>query len=548
VRTSSSLAARSISGVALAGELAIGPVGPLESGAGDLDDDGTEELLIRAQDRVWVLDLVCQVGCAIRERARVDFPAAEPGAPLVVHANDDPIADLYLGGQVAHGRPDGGFDPAIGSGKLLGALSLLEGGAETLLVTPFGLRSIQRPDEVIAASYIWQSALVGDFNADGATDVAGTLADLPGIEVLVGDGSGGFHSFLRSTLAPVRRLVGGDFDGDHFEDLAFLQGEELWVLFGDPQAAPDQAERMASLPGARSLHAGRPAVWEDLTGLVVLGGAAGQELLFEVHGSTARRMSTVLNLEPIPAVDPATTTRAIPAAVAVGRFEGAELGLASLTVDRQLWLTPSLGGASARSGPRLEVGCSRGDLARLIAADLTPAPGEELVASFLGEGAGPPALLELGGVCRTLPVEGRVARLDRGDVDGDGVDDLLFTTRDLQQSSVSILRSTEGFERAEVLPGAIGAAAIEISPRLGKAIALLYPGETRIFRLTAAAVDGSALAWSGLTPTAGGHALLSLDADGDRLEDLVVLTERSMQVLRHRPCLPTDSGPCAEGR
>ncbi len=119
------------------------------------------------------------------------------------------------------------------------------------------------------AGEILGEAVLGDFNRDGAPDVAATGLVTPGIGIYLGSGLGIFNPSRVETTAFVHTLRVGDFDGDYVGDLMFLEesqgvldaasiavGSEtvrLQVAFGRSQGAPGAPVSMGDVPRPRSL-------------------------------------------------------------------------------------------------------------------------------------------------------------------------------------------------------------------------------------------------------------------------------------------------------
>ncbi|MEM6402834.1 MAG: FG-GAP-like repeat-containing protein, partial [Cyanobacteria bacterium P01_D01_bin.116] len=67
-----------------------------------------------------------------------------------------------------------------------------------------------------------RSLVVGDFNGDGNSDLAGHISDSNKVSVFLGNGNGGFSTAQNSTVgyANLLSMKVGDFDGDGKDDLA----------------------------------------------------------------------------------------------------------------------------------------------------------------------------------------------------------------------------------------------------------------------------------------------------------------------------------------
>ncbi|MHB8660008.1 MAG: FG-GAP repeat domain-containing protein [Solirubrobacteraceae bacterium] len=270
---------------------------------------------------------------------------------------------------------------------------------------------------------------VGDFNGDGHPDLALSIGyPSPRLEVLLGDGHGGFSpspgSPLLSSGAPVGIAV-GDFNSDGHEDLAVTDynAGTVTVFLGDGRGGFTQA----GTPVPVGIHpltivAGffNPGHPEDLA--VMLSGSGVAVLLGDGHGGFSPSPSS-----PITAV-PDT------AALGVGYFGGT--GAADLAVagfDGQITLllndgsgsfTPtspvSTGVPASRASPEaLAVGDFNGDGVDDVAVGF--ADGE--VSVLLNQGRG--ALLPAPGSPVRITADTQITSLVAADVNGDGATDLV---------------------------------------------------------------------------------------------------------------------------
>lgn len=91
---------------------------------------------------------------------------------------------------------------------------------------------------------VWSAAATVDINADGHTDVvAGTSTDLD-LDLFVGTGTFTMNPFTIPTFGTTAQLQVGDVDGDLVSDVVLAQGspgaeDALAIVFGKPGAVPD---------------------------------------------------------------------------------------------------------------------------------------------------------------------------------------------------------------------------------------------------------------------------------------------------------------------
>ena len=88
---------------------------------------------------------------------------------------------------------------------------------------------------------------VGDFNADGAPDLAVANFDSDTVSVLLGDGAGGFTSAAHYQVGrhPLS-VAAGDFDGDGTPALAVANGDSNTVSVLLSNGAAGSARRNTS--------------------------------------------------------------------------------------------------------------------------------------------------------------------------------------------------------------------------------------------------------------------------------------------------------------
>jgi len=121
---------------------------------------------------------------------------------------------------------DGAEDLAVPN-RLDSTVSVLLGG---------GLQGFTPTPNSFAGSFSASSVAVGDFNTDGAEDLATAGGESGVVTALVGDGRGSFtHKFLLSTGSNPSAVTLGDFNADGVTDLAAtnISSNTVGVLLGD---------------------------------------------------------------------------------------------------------------------------------------------------------------------------------------------------------------------------------------------------------------------------------------------------------------------------
>jgi hypothetical protein len=123
---------------------------------------------------------------------------------------------------------DGKPDVVVGNGSSNTVTIFINDGAGTLTATRFP-----------AVSHPVFTVNLADFNNDGHLDILVNEISASGLtfEILFGDGTGNFSAATQIALGSIGTdqspVAVADFNGDGFQDIAFVSGEAIAILFGD---------------------------------------------------------------------------------------------------------------------------------------------------------------------------------------------------------------------------------------------------------------------------------------------------------------------------
>ena len=129
--------------------------------------------------------------------------------------------------------------------------------------------------------------VTGDFNLDGATDIATSVYDSPGtISILLGNGNGTFQSRLTKSETGIGTLLAGDFTGDGRMDLVGADYDDniikLYTANGG-YATTSASLNLSTQQGAREALTTVRATFDRIEAQLGSIGATTSRLLVEVQ-------------------------------------------------------------------------------------------------------------------------------------------------------------------------------------------------------------------------------------------------------------------------
>jgi FG-GAP repeat len=453
----------------------------------------------------------------------------------------------------------------------------------------------------------WTGARVADFNRNGFLDVAAASATSAGIDFFNGTGTGLFNPYRIATLGGASDLSLGDFDGDLVTDLAFSVhdpqlGDAVSVAFGQPDGYPTDAVPVAE-PGTvlelsswRAAVQGNPSSTTDLFVVAQDADDATRTNVSLVLGDSSRQLEAPLlffekNLD-------------APLGAAIGRFgagkegDGSGLGVATLTVAAPeagedagacgLWYStakPDSAGGTKLSPPAhaaltdngSPVQCAQvGYALAFNPTASTDQPDELVFSAVYGVEDANKHVPDFTGILTVATLDAKGATIAKdplvrkahamisdvqsGDIDGDGLPELLALVRTLQPAGIASVASTSvpastellvfwndkgTLSAPETVPMPGGAQPISmtlINSKGGKdrqLVALTVPGFKHVgeFVSTAYVFSAKARSFAGVTPgtldqISSGRAVAAGDVDGDGVEDLVLGAFGSIKVYQ----------------
>jgi hypothetical protein len=292
--------------------------------------------------RALPLELVLGQGCSADPKSS---RFASPFPLAAGNLNADAYADLVLpwGVVVAHGKQP--LSHTANSVLLCGVVQAFKPAGE------------------------WTAALVANLNADPWLDVAAASSSGLDIDFFTGAGNGLLNPSTVPTVSPVDRLLAADFDGDLVNDLAIVEissaaqkkgatrGDVVEVAFGRARGPSETPVRVARFSEVRGLVA---ASWTgvgtlDTMAVITAADDGVSDGIAVLTASGNRQLLAPYGLSGVQA-DNMTVIQAEPVAVVVGQFtDDRHPDVVALAVDssdlpnvlrpRRLWHVPTNGKA-----------------------------------------------------------------------------------------------------------------------------------------------------------------------------------------------------------
>ncbi|MGN6430812.1 MAG: FG-GAP repeat domain-containing protein, partial [Gaiellaceae bacterium] len=176
--------------------------------------------------------------------------SAAPGSPVPVGGTPEGVVSADVNGD---GRPDLVVPVADSTGRITGIEVLLGDGAGGFVPAPGSPVLFLAGDSLAVAA--------ADLNGDGKVDLAVANTALNEVQVLLGDGSGSFAEPVSVESLPDPHAIGvGDVDGNGTPDLAVLGTNGVSILLGDGTG------HFAAAPGSPVHCVGDDLLVADLNG------------------------------------------------------------------------------------------------------------------------------------------------------------------------------------------------------------------------------------------------------------------------------------------
>jgi len=392
------------------------------------------------------------------------LPASAVGSRLVTgDLNGDGHLDLIVNSatdtSVAFGRGDGTFSgrPDLSPGSELTKLALagLEGACPNILAfeSPASVSSYKKlggplavfprsavagdprivriskvaevggkievsgPTVAVKSSGDWSSALIADLNGNGLSDVVGGSDTALDLDFYNGTPSGALNPTKITTDFPVKNLVAGDVDGDLVADLVFVEigggddgNDEIDVAYGSPAGAPEDPFVVGQFGTVTQLLAGRFDEVDETAevGAVYANKVSVGDQITVLDGNGSRQLLSPFGLSNAEA---ARAVAGRPFSVCAGHFDATKsIELASVAGEQsiapqfsplRMWYVPV-----QSTSPQL----TSAGMGALL---------KEVQATALGSG--------------------EVVRAAAGDLDGDGIDELVLLAPRADKASGMVL-------------------------------------------------------------------------------------------------------------
>jgi hypothetical protein len=510
----------------------------------------------------------------------IDIMVGSEHGPYAAYGDGNSFGPLQPYDVIVVGRTAATAMP-LAAGDLTGdgIAELVLPDAVVLADATLGARDLRYIDEFGVPGLSWTEALIADFNRDGHPDAVAASSHDVDIDFLNGTSSRALNPASITTDRPVEHIAVGDFDGDFFNDLAFVQRstspgalEEVSVAYGDSSGPPGPPVTIARLEDVRQISpfsAGTENAATHMALFYRLDGEDGERgsALALITASSDRALSSVIELSTFSEDAALSTAHAI--AIALGAFlqpgqtDAISLAL-GLSLDGaesdELWLLPDI---NARRGNTLRLGWGFAGITPLYPADdstlelaaamaagdldgdgidelLLSAPdssGERCVLSSARIAPAEPNRLQLAAQVTLDQPCVRSVQLSAVDLDADGDQDVMLALGSEDARKLVVLwgdgSGKLNAERMSTLTpaGASVQAFTTFRTQAGAPLELAYTTVSEARRLRAGKDARSFEDGGQLIALEQGSGITTADVDGDGVSDLVVADEGALRVL-----------------